>query len=161
VKATSANDGLLISTPNRDFVFDHLIVATGFRLDWDLHPEFADFADKVKTWSDAFAPPAGMQLPELSSTPYLSNTFQFQEKLPGCCPGLQLIHCFCLPSALSNGHVTGLIPGVSIGAKRVAEAVVSSLYNEDREVLYQRILSFNDPEVLGDEWRPDTGHLEE
>jgi cation diffusion facilitator CzcD-associated flavoprotein CzcO len=157
VKATSSDDDLLISTPTRNFVFDHLILATGFRLDWALHPEFSAFADKVKTWSDVFTPPDGMQLAELSSTPYLDKTFQFQEKSPGCCPGLELIHCFCLPSALSNGHVTGLIPGVSIGAKRVAEALASSFYNEDREILYQRILSFDDAEVLGDEWRRETG----
>jgi len=51
--------------------------------------------------------------------------------------------------------VTGLIPGLSIGAKRLAEALASSLYYEDREILYQRILGFDDPEVPGDQWQPE------
>jgi cation diffusion facilitator CzcD-associated flavoprotein CzcO len=146
---------LLVSTPRGDFEFDYLILATGFRLDWALHPEFASFAGEVKTWADTFTPPAGIGLPELAATPYLTNTFQFEAKVPGRCPGLEQIYCFCFPSTLSNGHITGLIPGVSIGAKRLAEALASSLYYEDREILYQRILDFDDPEVLGDEWQPE------
>lgn len=150
-QVTLVNDRLLVSTPRGNFEFDHLILATGFRLDWATHPEFASFSGEVKTWADTFTPPAVTELPELAATPYLSNTFQFEGKVPGCCPGLEQIYCFCFPSTLSNGHVTGLIPGVSIGAKRIAEALASSLYNEDREILYQRILDFDDPEVMGDE----------
>jgi FAD-dependent urate hydroxylase len=116
-------------------------------LDWALHPEFASFAGEVKIWADTFTPVPGTELPELA--------FQFEAKVPGRCPGLEQIYCFWFPSTLSNGHVTGLVPGVSIGAKRLAEALASSLYNEDREILYQRILDFDDPEVLGDEWRPE------
>jgi hypothetical protein len=33
--------------------------------------------------------------------------------------------------------------------------VASDLYNENREIMYQRILDFDDPEVTGDEWRPE------
>jgi cation diffusion facilitator CzcD-associated flavoprotein CzcO len=150
-----SNNQLLVSTPRRTFEFDYLILATGFRLDWALHPEFAGFSAEVKTWADTFTPPSGTELPELAATPYLSRIFQFEEKVPGCCPGLEQIYCFCFPSTLSTGHVAGLIPGVSIGAKRLAEALASSLYNEDREIFYQRILNFNDPEVLGDEWQPE------
>jgi cation diffusion facilitator CzcD-associated flavoprotein CzcO len=148
-------DQLLVSTPRGKFTIDHLILATGFRLDWAAHPEFSSFAEKIKTWADTDTPSVGTDLPELAATPYLSNTFQFQAKVPGCCPGLEQIYCFCFPSTLSNGHITGLIPGVSIGAKRLAEALASNLYNEDREMLYGRILDFNDPEVMGDEWRPE------
>jgi cation diffusion facilitator CzcD-associated flavoprotein CzcO len=149
------HDELLVSTPRGRFAFDHLILATGFRLNWALHPEFAAFSGEVKTWADAFTPPPGTGLLELGATPYLTNTFQFEAKRPGRCPGLEQIYCFCFPSTLSNGHVTGLIPGVSIGAKRLAEALASSLYNEDREILYQRILDFDDPEVTGEEWQPE------
>ena len=130
-------------------------LATGFRLDWALHPEFANFSGEVKAWADTFTPPHGTGLPELDATPYLSNTFQFPAKVPGRCPGLEQIYCFCFPSTLSNGHVTALIPGVSMGAKRLAEGLASSLYNEDREILYQRILDLDDPEVLGEEWQPE------
>jgi cation diffusion facilitator CzcD-associated flavoprotein CzcO len=149
------DERLQVFTPHGIFVFDHLLLATGFRLDWVLHPEFSSFAGKVKTWADAFTPPPGTEQPECSAAPYLSDTFQFEPKVPGCCPGLEQIHCFCFPSTLSNGHVTGLIPGVSIGAKRLAEALATSLYREDRDILYQRILQFDDPEVTGEEWHPE------
>jgi FAD-dependent urate hydroxylase len=154
-EAALLHDQVQVSTPRGAFAFDHLILGTGFRLDWAAHPEFAGFSAEVKTWADAFTRPEAPQLPDFAATPYLSNTFQFEEKIPGCCPGLEQIYCFCFPSTLSSGHVTGLIPGVSIGAKRIAEALASSLYNEDREILYQHILHFDDPEVTGDEWRAD------
>jgi FAD-dependent urate hydroxylase len=149
------DDQLLISTHRGSFAVDYLILATGFRLDWAAHPEFASFSEKIKTWADTYIPPPGTDLPELAATPYLSNTFQFQAKVPGCCPGLEQIYCFCFPSTLSSGHITGLIPGVSIGAKRLAEGLASNLYNENRDMMYQRILDFDDPEVTGDEWRPE------
>ena len=150
-------NALQVSTPRGPFAFDHLILATGFRLDWQLHPEFATFAAKVKTWGDAFTPPPGTEVAECLAAPYLSETFQFVAKRPGDCPGLDQIYCFCFPSTLSSGHVTGLIPGVSIGAKRLAEALASALYREDRDILYQKILDFDDAEVTGEEWQGSAG----
>src|ERR1700728_2620180 len=58
------NNQLLVSTPRGHFEFDYLILATGFRLDWALHPEFASFAGEVKTWVDRLTAPAGIALPE-------------------------------------------------------------------------------------------------
>jgi glycine/D-amino acid oxidase-like deaminating enzyme len=60
-----------------------------------------------------------------------------------------------LPRDKWSHSIQPLIPGVSIGAKRLAEALASSFYHEDREILYQRILDFDDPEVMGDEWQPE------
>jgi hypothetical protein len=64
------------------------------------------------------------------------------------------VHCFSHPALLSNGHVVGLIPGISQGARTLAQHISGQLYFEDREHHYQAIIHYDDPELLGDEWQP-------
>jgi hypothetical protein len=40
---------------------------------------------------------------------------------------------------------------VSEGADRLARAIASDLYLEDREVHWRRLLAYADPELMGDE----------
>jgi len=55
------------------------------------------FLRKGENWTDVNRLPPGTDLPELGATPYLSNTLEFQEKEPRCCPGLKQISRFCFP----------------------------------------------------------------
>jgi hypothetical protein len=78
--------------------------------------------------------------------------FEFQEKVPGACPGLERIHCFCYPATLSHGVVSGDIPAISDGARRLANGLASCFYREDIEYQYTELLAYSEPELLGDEW---------
>ena len=87
-------------------------------------------------------------------SPDLGPAFEFKERRPGACPGLANIHCFCYPAALSHGTVSGDIPAISEGAKRLSAGIASLFYREDIAEHYHRMQLYDDPELLGDEWTP-------
>ena len=143
-----------IRTTRGDFDADFLIASTGFRIDWPVRPELAALAPHVRSWRDRFTPPAGAEDEELADSPDLGRFFEFQEKSPGTCPGLARIHCFCHPATLSHGTVSGDIPAITEGAKRLAQGLVNLFYNEDIDYHFARVQAFSEPEVFGDEWVP-------
>jgi len=151
---TPVGDELHVRTAKGTFVLDFLVFATGFRIDITSRPEFAPFAQYVRKWSDRYAPAAGDEDVELSDSPDLGPNFEFLEKTPGTCPGLDRIHCFCAPATLTHGAVSGDIPAVSEGAKRLAQGLAGSFYREDVEHHYANMETYAEPEVYGDEWTP-------
>jgi cation diffusion facilitator CzcD-associated flavoprotein CzcO len=64
------------------------------------------------------------------------------------------VHVFCYPAALTHGTVSGDIPAISDGAKRLAQGMVSLLYREDVEAHFENLKKYAEPELLGDEWTP-------
>jgi cation diffusion facilitator CzcD-associated flavoprotein CzcO len=80
--------------------------------------------------------------------------FELREKTPGACPGLNRIHCFNYPAALSHGTVSGDIPAISDGARRLASGIAGLLYAEDVEQHFSALQTYAEPELVGDEWTP-------
>jgi cation diffusion facilitator CzcD-associated flavoprotein CzcO len=146
-------DGTLaIHTPKGIFELDFLIFATGFKIDWLARPEYAVIAKHLRTWGDRYQQEAGLEDRELQDSPDLGASFDLREKNPGQCPGLERIHVFCYPAALSHGTVSGDIPAISDGAKRLAQGIVSLFYKEDIAEHFENIKNFAEPEIMGDEW---------
>ncbi|ROZ78785.1 NAD(P)-binding domain-containing protein [Ramlibacter sp. WS9] len=148
------DDGLLVRTPKGEFEFDFLIASTGFRTDWSSRPEYATIAPHIRVWADRFQPPRGHEDPELADSPDLGPCFEFREKTPGNCRGLSRVHCFCYPATLSHGAVSGDIPNISDGARRLAAGIASHFYCEDFEQHLANLEAYDEPELLGDEWVP-------
>lgn len=144
--------GLVLNTPDAQIEADFLVFATGFRTDFALRPEFAPFSAQIRVWRDRFQAPADEADAELAELPDLGTCFEFQEKTPGACPGLNHIHCFSYPAALSYGAVSGDIPAISEGSKRLAHALIGQLFNEDIDQHFESMRTYADPELLGDEW---------
>lgn len=153
-RVETRQEGIVVHTPQGEVPVDFLILATGYALDWHARPEFHALVDQVKTWGDAWQPPADKQNAQLESYPYLGADFAFQAKHSDSPSSLARVHCFSHPALLSNGHVVGLIPGISQGARTLAQHISGQLYFEDREHHYQAIIHYDDPELLGDEWQP-------
>ncbi|WP_455280808.1 FAD-dependent oxidoreductase [Cupriavidus necator] len=147
-------DVLHVQTPQGTFELDFLIFSTGFRIALETRPEFAAFASHIRYWRDRYTPLQGQEDSELSDSPDLGEAFEFQEKAAGACPGLTRIHCFCYPAALSHGTVSGDIPAISDGARRLGQGIAALLYQEDVELHYAALQDFAEPEVFGDEWTP-------
>ncbi len=153
VQAVSVQDGRLqVQTPEKIFTFDFLIVSTGFKVDWAIRPEYASFAGHVRSWRHRYSAPADQADTELADSPDLGPVFEFQERIPGACPGLDRIHCFCYPATLSHGAVSGDIPAISDGARRLANGLAGLLYREDFDDHFAGLQAYDDPELLGDEW---------
>lgn len=145
---------LRVETPQGPLQTDFLIVSTGFKVDWHSRPEFAAIAPHVRAWRSRYTPPAGDEDDELADSPVLGPAFELQEAVPGLCPGLNRVHCFCFPATLSHGTVSGDIPSLSDGARRLANGLASLFYNEDIEHHFGVLQAFSEPELLGDEWTP-------
>lgn len=133
---------------------DFLVAATGFKIDWHLRPEYADFAPLVRTWADRYTPPAGAEDAELSACPDLDAHFAFQPKAGVQAKALAHIYCFNYPAVATHGTVSGDIPAISDGAEALARNIAGSLYQEDVVAHYERLVAFSEPELEGDEWQP-------
>jgi FAD-dependent urate hydroxylase len=159
--AVQADGSLLLQTPTAHLHYDFLVFATGFRSNWALRPEFSPFAPHIKLWSDRYSAPAGQEDHELSQLPDLGPLFEFLERVPGSCPGLDRVHCFSYPAALTYGGVSGDIPAISEGAKRMAQGLAGQLFNDDIELHFEAMQAYAEPELQGDEWQPGILRAEE
>ena len=154
--AEERGGALQVRTSAGPIELDFLVFATGFVIDWAQRPMLRHIAPHVRTWSDRFEPGPGQHDEELAASPDLGADFEFLSRTtkggaPGC-PGLERIHCFCYPAALSLGVITGDIPAISEGALQLASSLAGLLWAEDVEHHFARMEAFAEPEVFGDEW---------
>jgi FAD-dependent urate hydroxylase len=152
IRAISQDEALRVTTPKGEYTLDLLIFATGFRFDLARRPELAHFAPAIRLWKHRFTPPPGLASDELADSPDLAPDYAFQEREPGACPALARIHCFNHHATLTHGKLSGDIPAVSDGARRLAQAIARSFFVEDREQQFARLIAFDTPELRGDEW---------
>ncbi len=96
--------------------------------------------------------PEGAADSEFAEHPFLGPGFEFVEKAPGALPWAGRVHCFNFAATLSHGKITSDILAISAGADRVAEAIAGALFVEDYEAHYRRLVDYDTPELLGDEW---------
>lgn len=143
---------LALATTRGPVTADFLILGTGFTGDWARRPELARLTGRVALWRDRYVPP-GLEDSALAEEPVLGPALEFQARDPEALPWACRVHCFNFAAALSHGKVTGDIPAISVGAERVAEGICSALFAADFDEQYRRLVAFDTPELLGDEWR--------
>ncbi len=141
-----------VRTPKRRYSVDFLIFATGFHFDLSRRPELAEFAPYIRLWKHRMAAPPGLDNVELADSPDLAPDYAFTEREPGTCPALTRIHCFNHHASLSHGRLSGDIPAISDGAKRLALGLVRRLFVADVELQFALLQAFGTPELHGDEW---------
>jgi cation diffusion facilitator CzcD-associated flavoprotein CzcO len=135
----AAGNGAVVTTPHGRYPVDHLIVATGYEVDLESRPELRSLAPHVRFWDD-------------QRSPVLGSDFSFQEKEPGAWPTANRIHLFTGASLRSLGKVGGDIPGIGLGAERLARGIAARLYADDVDAQLRRLQDYREPEVRGDEW---------
>lgn len=145
-------EDIVIETNVGTMRFDFVIFSTGFKVDWAHRPFLAEIAAGARSWADRGMPPDAEA--SLGAMPDLGPAFEFQPKIPGTCPGIERVHCFCYPAMMSHGTVSGDIPAISDGAQRLSQAIASSLFLEDIETHFERGQDYAEPEIFGDEWVP-------
>jgi cation diffusion facilitator CzcD-associated flavoprotein CzcO len=154
--AEAEGDRLVLRTGRGTVTVDQVILATGFAVDWEQRPELAEIARHTLLWRDRYVLP-GQENSEFALHPYLGPDFEFLERNPGEAPWLNRIHAFNYAAVLSHGKVTGDIPGISAGAERLADSITAALFTEDYDYHWQRLIEFETPELLGDEWTEAEG----
>ena len=140
-------EGVTVTTSKSTHRFDAVIVATGFDVDMMERPEMAAFRDQAIVWGDRVSSTEARQHPEEARFPYLGEGFQLLEKTPGAQPGLRNVHVFNWGCTMSHGALAGDIPGVAIGANRLAEAIVRDLFVCDADRHFQALLAHEEEEL--------------
>ena len=132
-----------IKTHKGKFEFDAVIVCTGFDVNLLERPEIASFRGTIETWRSHVSKAEARRFPEEARFPYLGDAFQ----LRGRDPALGRVHVFNWGSTMSHGALAGDIPGIQIGANRLAQGIARDLFLENADAHYQRLLVHNEDEL--------------
>lgn len=136
-----------VTTTKDRYAFDLVILATGFDVDLSLRPELAPFADNIVLWRDRIAPELAAQDEECARHPYLGAGFELIARDTGRTPGLGRIHMFNVGATMSHAALAGDIPGLGIGANRLAGAIVGDLFQESLPQLEARLRAHDEREL--------------
>ena len=117
----------------RRFRFDHLIAATGYRIDLSAQPELARIEQHIARWGDRYRPNAGEENAAGAAHPYLGPAFEFLPREGSGAEFLRNVHCFNLAGALSFGIPVGDVPSV-VDQPRLVATIARDLYVEGVDV---------------------------
>ena len=126
---THGPEGIHVRTNKETHCFDAVVVASGFDVNLVDRPEIAPFRDAIETWRSHVSREEAAKFPEEARFPYLGPAFE----LRGSMPGLNRIHVFNWGSTMSHGALAGDIPGLELGAHRLAEGIARDLFVEDAD----------------------------
>jgi cation diffusion facilitator CzcD-associated flavoprotein CzcO len=126
---------------SKSFRFDHLIAATGYRIDLAAQPELARIQQAIARWGDRYKPAPGEESAAGASHPYLGAGFEFLPRGETGAEYLRHVHCFNLAAALSFGIPVGDVPSV-VDQPRLVMAIARDLYVEGVDVAaHQRFIN--------------------
>lgn len=143
-----------VTTPEGSFVFDFLILGTGFRSDLAARPELAGLARHVALWRHRYRPPMGLEHAALAELPYLGPSFELTQKEPGTAPFLGNVHFIGATSTLSMGP-TGRVNGMKFGIPRLVAGITRDFYLEDADRFAETLRAFDMPDFKGHPWFAD------
>jgi cation diffusion facilitator CzcD-associated flavoprotein CzcO len=145
-------DGVLVQTPAGPERFDAVIFGTGFDVDLDERAELARYLPHIDTWARHVDAARAAAHPEAARFPYLGPAFELRSIEPSHAEALGKMHLFNWGSTMSAGALAGDIPGLQIGARRLAEGIVRDLFLADADRHWERLQAHEEPELLATKW---------
>lgn len=143
-KASWVSSKVRLDTPHGELSYDFLILATGFEIDGKKQKQLELIIDEIELWGDRMGENLGPDW--FYKSPYLGEHFQFLGKASY----LKDIYCFNYAATLSHGLLSGDIPGIGVGASRLARGIASDLFGERWEAYYRRLADYQEPELMPD-----------
>ncbi len=141
-----AGDVIQLKTPQGPSCVDFLIAGTGFVIDLAVRPELGRVAQQIALWSDRYRPPAGAESERLGGYPYLSEYFQFVEKVPGTAPYLKNLFCYTYAATASLASTAG-ISQLKFGADRISFGITRELFRDDADTHFAGLRDYREPEL--------------
>ena len=142
----SANEVVVTTTKGR-YVFDRVVLATGFEVDIAKHPLLAPLAGNILLWRDRVGPNIDARDEESARHPYLGAGFELMERTAGQTPGLGSIHMFNVGATMSHAALAGDIPGLQIGTGRLVGAILGDLFAANLPTLEARLRAHDEREL--------------
>lgn len=141
-------DGVTVTTPGGRERFDAVIFGTGFDVDLVDRPETARYTPHIDTWARHVSPDQAAAHPEAARFPCLGSGFELRAIDPAHSEALGRIHLFNWGSTMSHGALAGDIPGLAVGATRLAHAIARDLFVADADAHWARLLAHEEPELI-------------
>src|SRR5690242_1056452 len=142
-----SSKGAIVETTAGTFVFDFIILATGFETDLAARSELAPILRHIALWRDRFTPPPSEESELLARHPYLGSAFEFTERQPGTAPYLARLHNFTFGAMPSLGLTGAAIPGLKYGVRRLVSGLARDLFREDAARHYEDLRAYAVPEL--------------
>jgi FAD-dependent urate hydroxylase len=147
------SDGVLITLSDGSSQrFDAAIFGTGFDVDMLNRPELQRYSAHIDTWASHVTPEQSQANAEAARFPYLAANFALQSKDGIHAQAMGRIHLFNWGATMTHAALGSDIPGLGIGATRLAHAIVADLFVQDADLHWERLLSHNEPELLETHW---------
>jgi len=146
----ATNGAIALTTPHDRYALDHVIFATGYCTDLSLRPELAHLAPHIRWWHER-EPPHVADF-ALAGFPETADDFSLVARDPATCPALAQVHLFTGAALMSQGKLTGDIPGIGFGATKLALGIAARLYAADFAQQLRAVQAYDELEVQGDEW---------
>lgn len=132
--------------------FAAVIFGTGFDVDMLDRPELQRYSPHIDTWGRHVPPDEAAAHAEAARFPYLTPSFALQSQDGGHAEALGRIHLFNWGATMTHAALGSDIPGLGIGASRLAQAIVADLFVQDADLHWQRLLQHDEPELLETRW---------
>ena len=145
-------DGVTVKTSGGTERFDSVIFCTGFDVDLFDRPEIARYVPYVDTWARHVSAAEAAAHPGSARFPYLGPGFELLPTDPAYADAFSRIHLFNWGSTMSHGALAGEIPGLAIGATRLANAIARALFLSDADRHWAALQSHSEPELLATRW---------
>lgn len=145
-------DQVVIDAIDGRFVFDHLVLGTGYGVNLASRPELAGIAPLIATWGGRYRPEWNSPDPELARHPYLDAGFGFIEAEAGSAPWLSDIHCFGAPAMASHGRPVGDTGSLRHNVPRLVSAIGRDLFLADRAWQVAHLQRVDADELDGSEY---------
>lgn len=121
---------LRVVTSNGTFVYDFIILGTGYVAEGRLRHELRHIYNEIALWKDKVCHPLIYKHPKLGNYPYLGSIYEFLPKTPGQALYLKDIYCFNDAAKLSHGMLSSGITAISFGATRLAQGIAADIFLE-------------------------------
>jgi cation diffusion facilitator CzcD-associated flavoprotein CzcO len=147
-QAARIEDGdIVVSTPRRDFRFDHVICGTGYGLDLAAHAELRRLAGRIVLWRDRYCPVAGEEAPELGAYPYVGEAYEFIPRDPAD-TWIGRVHAFNPASFVSAGPHSTSITGHKHALPRLLRALTKRLLLEQEDAVLPALRAYDEHDFV-------------
>ncbi|MDL9999577.1 NAD(P)/FAD-dependent oxidoreductase [Variovorax sp. J22P240] len=148
-------DGVTVTLPDGGSErFDAVIFGTGFDVDLLDRPEIAPYTAQIDSWANHVSATEAEHHPEPARFPYLGAGFELRSADPASsqADALARMRLFNWGATMSHGALAGDIPGLAIGATRLAQAIARDLFVEDADRHWERLQAHEEPELIATRW---------
>lgn len=141
-------DTIRVTTPRGKHIFDYVIAATGYIIDYNARPELAALSPFVARWKDRYTPPAEAEHAILREFPYLGLSYEYLEREAGEAPWLDRIFAFNFSGTVSMGPHSTSISGHRYALPRLIRGLVRRLFLEQEEHIIPDLVAYKDVDLV-------------